>query len=105
MVRDRIRLFKKDVTSRLLRRFASCSRGLFTIIGHVGRHSGQRLRRGSNSFAQRVLTFFGTYLRVQRARGTLRANLNPDIALHALIGSVVTVVGRRQFLHDREVTG
>jgi deazaflavin-dependent oxidoreductase (nitroreductase family) len=41
MVRDRMRIFNKYVTNRLLRRFASCSRGPFAIIGHVGRHSGK----------------------------------------------------------------
>src|SRR5579883_1824372 len=57
-----------------------------------------------NGFAQRVLAFIGSYLRLQMAKGTLRADLNPDIAIHALIGSVVTLVGRRQFLHDPQVT-
>lgn len=41
MLRDRIRTFNKYVTNRLLHRFASCSRGPFAIIGHVGRHSGK----------------------------------------------------------------
>lgn len=58
-----------------------------------------------NSFAQRVLAFINNYLKMQIARGTLRADLNPDIAIHALIGSVVTLVGRRQLLHDPQVTG
>lgn len=57
-----------------------------------------------NSFAQRVLSFIGSYLRIQIARGTLRADLNPDITTHALIGSVVTLMGRRQLLHDPQVT-
>lgn len=57
-----------------------------------------------NNFAQRVLGFIGSYLKIQIARGTLRADLNPDTAIHALIGSVVTLVGRRQFLHDPQVT-
>jgi len=57
-----------------------------------------------NSFAQRILGFIGSYLRIQIARGTLRADLNPDITTHALIGSVVTLMGRRQLLHDPQVT-
>jgi AcrR family transcriptional regulator len=57
-----------------------------------------------NGFAQRVLGFIGSYLRIQIARGTLRADLNPDITTHALIGSVVTLMGRRQFLRDPQVT-
>jgi len=57
-----------------------------------------------NGFAQRILAFLGRYLRIQIARGTLRADLNPDITTHALIGSVVTLMGRRQFLHDPQVT-
>jgi AcrR family transcriptional regulator len=57
-----------------------------------------------NNFAQRMLGFLGRYVRTQIARGTLRADLNPDITIHALIGSVVTLMGRRQFLHDPQVT-
>jgi AcrR family transcriptional regulator len=57
-----------------------------------------------NGFAQRVLAFIGNYLRRQMGKGTLRADLNPDIAIHALIGSVVTLVGRRQLLHDPQAT-
>ena len=41
MLRDRIRVLNKYVTNRLLRRFASCSRGPFAIIHHVGRRSGK----------------------------------------------------------------
>jgi TetR/AcrR family transcriptional regulator, cholesterol catabolism regulator len=57
-----------------------------------------------NSFAQRVLGFIESYLRLQIVRGTLRSDLNPDTTIHALIGSMVTLVGRRQFLHDPQVT-
>lgn len=42
MLRDRIRVFNKHVTNRLLRRFVDSSRGPFAIIGHVGRRSGKR---------------------------------------------------------------
>ena len=41
MLRDRIRVFNKYVTNRLLRVFASCSHGPFAIIHHVGRCSGK----------------------------------------------------------------
>src|SRR5947209_19998217 len=41
MLRNRIRTFNKYVTNRILRGFASCSRGPFAILGHVGRRSGQ----------------------------------------------------------------
>lgn len=41
MLRDRIRVFNKHVTNRLLRRFANRSRGPFAIVRHVGRHSGE----------------------------------------------------------------
>ena len=41
MLRDRIRVFNKYVTNRVLRGLASCSRGPFAIIGHVGRRSGK----------------------------------------------------------------
>jgi len=41
MLRDRIRVFNKYVTNRLLRRFARSSRGPFAIIRHVGRRSGK----------------------------------------------------------------
>jgi deazaflavin-dependent oxidoreductase (nitroreductase family) len=41
MLRDRIRVFNKYVTNRVLRGLASCSRGPFAIIGHLGRRSGK----------------------------------------------------------------
>ena len=41
MFPDRIRVFNKYVTNRILRGFASCSRGPFAIIRHVGRRSGK----------------------------------------------------------------
>ena len=41
MFLDRVRVFNKYVTNRLLRRFASGSHGPFAIIGHVGRRSGK----------------------------------------------------------------
>jgi deazaflavin-dependent oxidoreductase (nitroreductase family) len=40
-MRDRIRVFNKHVTNRVLRYFATSGRGPFAIIGHVGRHSGK----------------------------------------------------------------
>jgi deazaflavin-dependent oxidoreductase (nitroreductase family) len=42
MLRDRIRVFNKHVTNRVLRGLASSSRGPFAVISHVGRHSGKR---------------------------------------------------------------
>ena len=41
MFLDRVRVFNKHVTNRLLRRFANGSRGPFAILGHVGRRSGK----------------------------------------------------------------
>jgi len=41
MLRDRIRIFNKRVTNRLLRWFTSFSHGPFAIIHHVGRRSGK----------------------------------------------------------------
>jgi len=38
---DRIRIFNKYVTNRLLRGFANLSHGTFAIIGYVGRRSGK----------------------------------------------------------------
>ena len=40
MLRDRIRVFNKHVTNRVLRVFTSFSHGPFAIIHHVGRRSG-----------------------------------------------------------------
>lgn len=37
----RIRTFNKHITNRILRRFASSSRGPFAVIHHVGRRSGK----------------------------------------------------------------
>jgi deazaflavin-dependent oxidoreductase (nitroreductase family) len=41
MLLDRVRVFNKYVTNRVLRRFVSCSHGPFAIIRHVGRRSGK----------------------------------------------------------------
>jgi deazaflavin-dependent oxidoreductase (nitroreductase family) len=41
MLPNRLRIFNKYVTNRILRRFASLSRGPFAIIHHVGRRSGK----------------------------------------------------------------
>src|SRR5216110_543318 len=41
MLRDRVRVFNKYVTNRVLCRFANLSRGPFAIIHHVGRRSGK----------------------------------------------------------------
>ena len=41
MFSDRIRVFNKYVTNRLLRGFASRSHGPFAVIYHVGRRSGK----------------------------------------------------------------
>jgi deazaflavin-dependent oxidoreductase (nitroreductase family) len=38
---DRIRIFNKYVTNRLLRRFVNLSHGPFAIIRHIGRRSGK----------------------------------------------------------------
>jgi deazaflavin-dependent oxidoreductase (nitroreductase family) len=41
MFLDRVRVFNKHVTNRVLRRFANGSHGPFAILGHVGRRSGK----------------------------------------------------------------
>ncbi len=41
MLRDRIRIFNKYVTNRILRGLASFSLGPFAILRHVGRRSGK----------------------------------------------------------------
>lgn len=42
MLRDRIRIFNKHVTNRVLRGLALRGVGPFALIGHVGRRSGKR---------------------------------------------------------------
>jgi len=41
MSHNRIRTFNKHITNPLLHQFASCSRGPFAVIRHVGRRSGK----------------------------------------------------------------
>jgi len=41
MSHNRVRTFNKHITNPLLHGFASCSRGPFAVIGHVGRRSGK----------------------------------------------------------------
>lgn len=59
----------------------------------------------ASGFAQRILGFIGGYLKIQVAKGTLRADLNLDTATHALIGSAITLIIRRQILHDPQIMG
>ncbi len=41
MFLDRVRIFNKHVTNRVLRRFANGSRGPFAVLGPVGRRRGK----------------------------------------------------------------
>lgn len=41
MAHDRLRTFNKHVTNRILRAFASVSRGPIAVVRHVGRRSGR----------------------------------------------------------------
>jgi deazaflavin-dependent oxidoreductase (nitroreductase family) len=41
MLPDRMRIFNKYVTNRILRRFTDLSHGPFAIVRHVGRRSGK----------------------------------------------------------------
>jgi len=41
MLRDRIRIFNKYVTNRILYRFTRLSHGPFAIVYHIGRRSGK----------------------------------------------------------------
>ena len=41
MSHNRIRIFNKHITNRLLHRFSNCSYGPFAVIRHVGRRSGK----------------------------------------------------------------
>jgi len=56
-------------------------------------------------FLRRVLGFISEYLRVQIARGTVRDDINLDVVGHALLGSMITLVVRRQILLDSQVAG
>lgn len=51
-------------------------------------------------FFQQVLDFLANYLRVQVARGTVRADTDPDIATQVLVSSMIGFVLRRQIVHD-----
>ena|SRR5712691_2341271 len=42
MFPDRVRVFNKYVTNRILRVFANTSRGPFAVIRHIGRRSGKQ---------------------------------------------------------------
>jgi hypothetical protein len=56
-----------------------------------------------SGFLQRVLGSVRNSLSIQRARGHLRADFDLDMATHALVGSVVTLVIRRSVLREQEV--
>jgi TetR/AcrR family transcriptional regulator, cholesterol catabolism regulator len=52
---------------------------------------------------QRVLSFLGHYLHIQMAKGTVRADLNPDLVMQVLVSSLVGFVFRRQIIRDPSV--
>lgn len=51
-------------------------------------------------FIQRMLDFMRGYLRIQIAKGTVRADINLEVVAQMLIGAVLTFVVRRQFARD-----
>ena len=78
--------------------------GLVRVVLPEALHNPEMATLASG-VAQRVFGFLAGYLQMQVARGMLRADLNLDTATHALIGSMVTLVIRRQILCDPQVTG
>lgn len=52
------------------------------------------------TFIQRMLGFLGTYFQNQVSKGTIRADIKPDVVTQMMVGSVVTFVLRRQILRD-----
>jgi AcrR family transcriptional regulator len=78
--------------------------GLVRVVMPEALHNPEMAALASG-VVQRVFGFLGGYLQMQVDRGTLRADLNLDTATHALIGSVVTLVIRRQILCDPQVMG
>jgi len=55
------------------------------------------------SFLQRVLTFLGNYLKVQAAKGTIRADIDVEKAAQVMVSSMMGMVLRRQILRDPNV--
>lgn len=53
-----------------------------------------------SNFIQRVLTFIGDYLRIQISKGNVRSDINLNVVAQMLMGTVLTFVIRRQFMHD-----
>jgi len=55
------------------------------------------------SFFQRVIAFLSNYLKVQAARGRVRADLDVDSAAQVIASSMIGIVMRRQIMHDPSV--
>jgi AcrR family transcriptional regulator len=51
-------------------------------------------------FIQRMLDFMRGYLRIQIAKGTVRADINLEVVAQMLIGAVLTFAVRRQLARD-----
>ncbi len=51
-------------------------------------------------FFQRVLSFLGHYVHIQIAKGTVRADINPELVVQVLASSLIGFVLRRQIIRD-----
>lgn len=52
------------------------------------------------SFFQRMIDFLSNYLSIQITKGTVRADLDAQIAAQVLASSLIGIVMRRQILRD-----
>jgi len=57
------------------------------------------------SFFQRLIDFLSHYLQIQVARGTVRADTNPELITQLLVSNLMGLVLRRQVLRDPGVRG
>jgi AcrR family transcriptional regulator len=77
--------------------------GVIRVILPEMLHDATQVSPIALSFIQRVLTFLGNYLKIQVAKGTVRADLDVDRATQVMVSSMMGLVLRRQVMRDPSV--
>lgn len=77
--------------------------GMIRVVLPEMLHDATQVPPIALSLIQRVLTFLGNYLKVQAAKGTVRADLDVERTTQVMASSMMGIVLRRQVMRDPSV--
>jgi AcrR family transcriptional regulator len=77
--------------------------GMIRVILPEMLHDATQVQPIALSYLQRVLAFLSNYLKVQAARGTVRADLDVERTIQVMVSSMMGLVLRRQIVRDPSV--